>query len=881
MKQVRKTVIFIVILSLMLSNLVYADPIGTIINTSPGSTTWQEMQSSSGSNTMSQDNYQSDSGGFIAGMGDSFLKWILDETLAPLSATFNFDYISRLIFNYEPMTKLSFFDTSVTDGMPYNLMQAIAPVYVAFRYIAIICYVAIILYLAIRMLLSTVSKQKAMYKELIKVWVSGVLILLTFNWLMTYTIVLSDTLVEVLASAVKYDTNSGVLMNSLGSLDTIIEMCVDGAGIFIALIYLLILLGMTVAVWWTYIKRLFTVALLIMVFPLVTITYVFDKIGDRKSQILGSWTKEFMTNVFVQPIQAMALILIMMAMQTTTVGLFGGLIKLVLLFMLFPAEKLLKRIFDVNPGINGGGFAGAGAGMVSSLMMVSKAAPILRNNVRNFRDARDAKAVYNNLKGQKNVDQGKLAEAEKKAKAASIKRWEAATGTVGTLFGAGLTGDVGKAMMIGAGADKMTGWAAEKSGTMSAKNTINKTYKEFEAGIDNGDLNDTQKKNIANRLGISISELDRTLANAGGRELVKNQLKSERQAALAHLKTGEAGAIYERNKFKDSIKLDSDGNFKKMEDGHEVDAGKLGKLKVSKNNISALDTNGNIRMNLLNSDGKAFKHASFSDDKEVDYDFDISGPAGEVVLCADQKEKAKVNARKKALEGAGLENASEAEQKVYLDSGEGKKQFTRKYESEIEKEVKIVEELREATGMQNLQVTSMTVNAVSAQSMQQQTSGTTYQNGGTIPQPAPVAAAPVNTQELTQAISNAFQASMSSVANNISNSMSSELRTIIDGLKNNLQNATPGSTIKIESDIREQIQGISGEMARNLQIAANDYTKAVTDAQNSAVNFLEKFGASTKSSDASIDLQIKYSEEAAKVIESSREARRKAGLDAI
>jgi len=887
MKNARKFVIFIVIFSLMLMNLAYADPIDDIIDTSPGTTTFNDLTSPTYDKVDVADVSTGGSGAadWIVQIFNTIIGIVTTGAIYPIFAVLGIDHIAKIIFNYEPLVRLSFFEdtASANVGMAHGLMDAIAPIYVAFRYIAIICYVAIILYLAIRMLLSTVGKQKAMYKELIKIWVTGVMILLTFNWLMTYTIVLSDTLVEILANSVGYNSSTPeFLSNSLGGFSTVM-----GMGI-LAAVYVLCLLGMTIAVWWTYIKRLFTIALLIMVFPLVTITYVFDKIGDRKSQILGAWTREFMTNVFVQPIQAIALILIMMAMKETNgMGLLiGPIIRMILLFMLFPAEKLLKKIFDVNPGINGGGFSGAGAGMVGGLMMAKSAIPVLKNNVSNFRDARNAKAALSNAErdfAKGKIDGNKLAEAQKNARAASLKRLEAVTGTAGIALGAGATGSLSKGLGVGAAADLLTGWGADKAGNKAAKNGISETYNGLKSGIDNGNLTDAQKKQIASRLGISTSELDRTLANDGGKKLVKDQLESEKLAALAHMKTGAAAAEFERNKFKDSMKLDANGNFKEIRDGQEIAAGKLGQLKVSRNNITALDTDGNIKMNLLDSNGKAFKHASFSDDKEVNYDFDISGPAGPVVLCDAQKEKAESTARRKTLESARLEDASEAEQIAYLESNDGQKHFTRKYEAEVDKEVKIVEELREATGMQNLQVTNMTVSSSPASPAPASPAPAPVSPtpGATIPQGAPVAAAPVNVDELTRAISSAFQSSMSSVATSMSSSMSGELKSVIDDLKNNMKNVTPGSgnTVTLDGDIRSMLSGVSDEMARTLQTAANDYTKAVNDAQKSAANYLQQFGLKEgATNDAHTDLKIRFSEETSRQIS---EARRKAGLDAI
>ena len=894
MKQVRKIVLFTVILSLILSTLAYADtPIDTIIDTTPGAPGWQDFTDGSSAGDVTENTYEEASSGWLVDIINMFLAVAVNGWLMPLlGALGGVDNISKIIFNYDTMTRLSFFDTA-GGGMAGGLMNAIAPIYVAFRYIAIICYIAIILYLAIRMLLSTVGKQKAMYKELIKHWVSGVLILLTFNWLMTYTIVLSDTLVEILASSVGYNGTIGdkLLGNSLGSLTSILK-----AGI-LAGIYMLILVGINLAVWWTYIKRLFTVALLIMVFPLVTISYVFDKIGDRKSQILSAWTREFMQNVFIQPIQAVALILIMMAMKaTTTMGwgtaLLGPIIRLMLLFMLFPAEKLLKKIFQVNPSIGGAGFSGAGAGLMSTMMLAGKVAPILGNNYKRLGEAREANAALNNA--QRKYDAGKLKKADldaakQNARAANVRAFEGAASILGGGIGAGL-GGVNGALGLAGGADKLVNWSGGKYGTSAAKNDIGNEMDKMKKDLNNNNLDSAQKKNLANMMGISTTELDRMLNETeGGKAYAMAKIDAEKNARLAHLKFGKESAEEIRNNFNDSVKLDkATGNFLNAA-GNEI--GQKGKLRVGRNAVTALDSNGKMMMNLLDKEGNNIKNTKLGDGEYIDYGYEISDTTDIKIEGTPLETRAKENARKKTLQDAQLwgDGVSAEEQTRYLESASGSKQYNKNYSSARQDEVKFVEEKRTETGIQTLQITEITPSgpapapgtpapgtpAPGTPAPGTPAPGTPAPGGGTIPQAAPVAAAPINTEELKQAIISAFQSSMSSVASNMGNAMSAELKPIIEGLKSDMGN---GSSVKIETDIDKRLEGISVEMARTLQTAANDYTKAVTNAQSNADNFIRKFALTSSSADSDAEIQIRYSEETAKRVS---DARRRAGLDAI
>ena len=63
------------------------------------------------------------------------------------------------------------------------------------------------------------------------------------------------------------------------------------------------LLFQTISFLVAYIKRMFKIGFLIIIAPLITITYSIDKIGDGKAQALNTWLKEFAYNILLQPFQ--------------------------------------------------------------------------------------------------------------------------------------------------------------------------------------------------------------------------------------------------------------------------------------------------------------------------------------------------------------------------------------------------------------------------------------------------------------------------------------------------------------------------------------------------------------------------------------------------
>lgn len=277
--------------------------------------------------------------------------------------------------------QLSFFDSNPS-GFAGEIQGVIGSLYNALRYMVAAIYVVILVYLGIRMILSSIGKQKAHYKDLLKYWLTGLLLLFAFHWVMAFAIWTSDTFTKMFAdvgvaqvNAVASSLDATNIVGMEGTPDSVTDaivaiICKDGGSNLFSLltyplrgIYLIALLCFGIFISLTYIKRLFTIALLLVLFPLVVLSYVFDKIGDRRAQTFGIWLKEFMTNVFVQPIHAFLLMIIsfLLSLNIVTTPIIGPIIALLLLGLLPVGEKQIKQLFQIssNMGAGSGGLAGA------------------------------------------------------------------------------------------------------------------------------------------------------------------------------------------------------------------------------------------------------------------------------------------------------------------------------------------------------------------------------------------------------------------------------------------------------------------------------------------------------------------------------------------
>ncbi len=542
--------------------------------------------------------------------------------------------IDGIIFNSRNAFKITLFDPVEENGAIASYLQSsISAVYNAFRYLVTAVYIVVLVYLAIRMMLSSVGRQKAKYKELFKYWLIGLLLLFSFHWVMAGVIWLSNTIVHIL-----YDMTVSVMTSApaytaaysaahpIGGLSPdwssltpatpitdyiffqvqnfIITITAAGAatGIFAAFGWALVFIGPIIAIVFgilliksafsiivTYFKRLFTILVLVLLFPIVVLSYVFDKIGDRKAQTLSIWIKEFATNVMIQPIHALilAFIGIMFAKASDSVlltnPLFGPIFCLLALRLIPMGEELLKKLFQISSQMGPGshGIAGSVAQAGLALRGMREVGGALKNNFSkakqlrelrqaefgldsslktatkgmNRRDAttghrlglRGAKEALNERKNNPNYEKYKKAvlkqTGSKSMAGAAAKAYMPAAGIVGgigsAITGAGSGQFLSKAATNAAIEGALMGALANAPSSVSkfmhGDATKSEDYEKRANGFENMNPTDAkallkaenkeERKKIAIELGISEGRVNHLLSSPEGRLQLANAYK--------------------------------------------------------------------------------------------------------------------------------------------------------------------------------------------------------------------------------------------------------------------------------------------------------------------------------------------------------------------
>lgn len=273
--------------------------------------------------------------------------------------------IDRAVFNRVPLFNINYFNTDDTykvgdteikaSQSNIAIKESISSVYYICRILALSIGLVVLIYIGIRMAISTVASEQAKYKKMLVSWIESIIII----FLMVYIISAVINFGEIITGMFYELRNELLGKETLGTNSTydVFEETIREA----AWAPLFDLSGLELTMWsiiywcllfleikfvWTYTKRLLMVGFLIIISPLITITYSIDKAGDGKAQAFSAWMKEFLVNVLIQPLHA--LIYLIFVLTANSIAATSPLVALAMLFAMGAVERMVKVVFDMK-----------------------------------------------------------------------------------------------------------------------------------------------------------------------------------------------------------------------------------------------------------------------------------------------------------------------------------------------------------------------------------------------------------------------------------------------------------------------------------------------------------------------------------------------------
>lgn len=185
-----------------------------------------------------------------------------------------------------PIIDVNFFKPISNSGnhkIIYQIRDNIATWYYALRNLAITISLLVLVYIGIRMAISTLAEDKAKYKNMLTDWIVGFVTIFLLHYIIIATIYVNEALVKAIRPSTAAGQYGGVINRFM---TTIFTDAIGAIGFVDGFSATVVYLGMTVMTFmflYTYMKRMITVAFLIIIAPIITVTYSIDKIGDRKT----------------------------------------------------------------------------------------------------------------------------------------------------------------------------------------------------------------------------------------------------------------------------------------------------------------------------------------------------------------------------------------------------------------------------------------------------------------------------------------------------------------------------------------------------------------------------------------------------------------------
>lgn len=266
--------------------------------------------------------------------------------------------IENLVYGKYELFDINIFNTNTehqyTSDINKKIKESVGIWYGTVRNIALVLSFVVLLYIAIRMAMSTISADKAKYKKMLISWFTGFILLFVLHYFIMILIYLSDFIVKLLSTL---SVSAGTQFEIALANRIFIAKASGWDHILKAILYC-ILAVFQLKYFLFYIKRIISNAFLILIAPLVTVTYAIDKASDLKAQAFNAWRTELTINIFIQPMHALLFMIFMFS--AGKIAELYPILAIIFIFGLSWAEKLLRTLFklsgtsigDVNKSLN-------------------------------------------------------------------------------------------------------------------------------------------------------------------------------------------------------------------------------------------------------------------------------------------------------------------------------------------------------------------------------------------------------------------------------------------------------------------------------------------------------------------------------------------------
>ena len=314
-------------------------------------------------------------------LGSTGASYTIEDMTPYQSIKYKFGLLQYPYFKYSPeeifagnieLLDINFISGSNNDDGWNKIRNVISQWYQILRMVTIIGLLSVLIYTGIKIMISSNTKDKAKYKELIANWFIGVILAFSMHYIIAFILTIIEEflgLLKGITGLISVNANINFKTNLMGLARFQMQQQHFTAKVGYLIIYTALVVY-TFKFTFLYLKRVLNMAFLTMISPIVALTYPIDKANDGKAQGFEMWLKEFLYNALLQPVHY--ILYYILVTSSLTLAARNPIYGIVVLAFLSQAEKLLKKIFGFDKARAGtaGGIAGAFAtGAITSSLM--------------------------------------------------------------------------------------------------------------------------------------------------------------------------------------------------------------------------------------------------------------------------------------------------------------------------------------------------------------------------------------------------------------------------------------------------------------------------------------------------------------------------------
>lgn len=283
------------------------------------------------------------------------LTWLVNQAVSSIAKIENSDNPGtitpyKIFFSEYDILDVNIFKSS-GGTITKPLRESIATWYYIIRIIATAILLVILIYVGIRMAIASTADDKAKYKKMIFDWVMGLALIFVMHYIAVFVIYCNEAIVNAIKAAYNsVDNNAEEMINSL------FKKAILGGGLVgdAAMIIYIGIVFQTIFYLIAYLNRMLKVCFLLVISPLITVTYSIDKMEDGKAQALDTWLKEYIYTILIQPFHCIIYFsFISVSFGMVTQGGFdfsynqlsAGILAILCLKFINDGEKIVRKIF--------------------------------------------------------------------------------------------------------------------------------------------------------------------------------------------------------------------------------------------------------------------------------------------------------------------------------------------------------------------------------------------------------------------------------------------------------------------------------------------------------------------------------------------------------